>query len=194
MSDGFCHQCEGHDERIIVAAGKDWCRECAGNEIERLQGYSNIDTVYQKNRALEAEIEKLKGRVVRMFERNEDLRAQVEELEKPVIFTVSRHQLLGKDVIQVETGKAVTPWVPDDHHITDEQINAAVKIANELEEEDCCIDGWFILNELHIFKCESPGCFSGFYTEGSDDGSQVVTRPCEVCNGHGWVIREVGDD
>ena len=44
------------------------------------------------------------------------------------------------------------------------------------------------LKDLGIVRCGSIGCNNGVYTEGNDDGSMTHDRPCQICNGHGWVL------
>jgi hypothetical protein len=64
------------------------------------------------------------------------------------------------------------------HHFTDEQIDAAVEYVNKAAPHI----GWFILNKLHIFRCE--GCRRI---------GRVYEFPCPDRKGHGWVIGGEGE-
>ena len=66
MSDGYCWCCGGHDEQILIASEKTWCRECAAGEIELLV----------------AAIASWKAEEVEWKETEAKLLARVEELEE----------------------------------------------------------------------------------------------------------------
>ena len=76
------------------------------------------------------------------------------------------------------------------HHITDEQIDAAVHRANNWKHEWSSV-AWELLNKLGIEQCgicdRSPG---KQYEWGKGDELQ----PCTNCSGHGWVKIGGGDD
>ena len=144
----------------------------------------SIDTVYQENRALEAEIEHLQARVEgcdlihnEANLANSKLARRVEELEQLVAIS---EQEFWKD--------------RDGHHFTDEQIDAAVEQINNWKTEDSVYtdyeSGWEVLNKLNIKRCE--GCGGG---EGDADDRRWarVADPCPDCakyGSHGWVKEE----
>jgi hypothetical protein len=111
-----------------------------------------IDTVYQENRALEARIEEL-----------EKQKAQTER-----IFD--------------EYCAKVKGFNDCHHHITNDQIDAAVLLLTRHGLKMAVDLGWLILGIFHIFRCEGCDCYQGM----SDPAR--VNKPCPDCDGHGWVI------
>ena len=105
-----------------------------------------------------------------------DLQVRVEELEE-------ENESIRAKIVFLRDGC---------HHSTYEQIDAAWEIINNFNGAYSTIGRWVlrVLERLGIFRCKSPGCNHGTYTEGNDDGSETHTRPCEVCHGHAWVIKE----
>lgn len=76
------------------------------------------------------------------------------------------------------------------HIITDEQIDAAVEVAEHYrlseiyQHRNAAEKIWEALNKLGIKRCE--GCDHGYVNEGDPDTENVGDR-CPDCNGHGWV-------
>jgi hypothetical protein len=115
---------------------------------------------------VEAEIEKLEGRVERVRGYNTDLRARVEELEE-------QGRLREADFCAEFPG----------HHITDEQIDAAWK--DKFTEGSGAIH--LKAKLLNIFRCEGCGGSGKLCRPG-------WIQKCHVCNGHRWVIVRVQRD
>jgi DNA repair exonuclease SbcCD ATPase subunit len=153
------------------------------SENEGPKGHG-IDTVYQENRALEAEIkglqkdnEKLIGRVERIRGYNEGLKARVEELEgkisneKRIIFDES------------------CEWFKDKHIFTNEEIDAAWIMATtggyQSAEEDLAIAA---LSELHIFRCKGGPSAAECINGKMADPHHGRMDPCPYCKGRGLVI------
>ena len=101
-----------------------------------------------------------------------NMQKRIEELEKIVANYHGSEKLMG--------------WMRGDgHHITDEQIDAAVASAEHIlkgcnDEIDCHWLAWDILNKLNIHRCE--GC--GGEEPSMEWGEGALL--CSKCNGHGW--------
>ena len=72
--------------------------------------------------------------------------------------------------------------------ITDEQIDAAVKIARSIEEHYSNESGWETLKPLGIFRCEGCDGAGKTYSRSSSMKEEPMEWVCPDCNGHGWVI------
>jgi hypothetical protein len=79
------------------------------------------------------------------------------------------------------------------YHPTNEMIDAAVHCANyHLKYGNN--KGWWVLNEIHIFRCEGCGGSGRVPPAITGHFKPLPGSECPDCNGHGWVVREVGDD
>ena len=96
----------------------------------------------------------------------ERLKARVEELKK---------SNLDKALLAVQS----------DHHITDEQIDAAWQYAMKLDSPTLVLAA---LAELGIKRCE--GCEDGHIAVDTGDPQDSASVTCPDCNGHGWVVKD----
>jgi hypothetical protein len=152
--------------------------EWAIKEIERLQDkirdYESACTMKQEiidgDKERVKEINKLTGRIERLRGYNDLLRARVKELER------ERNDALKQNLRDLK--------YVNGHYITDEQIDAAVAIANTGAQ----LVGlaWKALNKLNIFRCKKCGG-SGRRYEGDSRGGEIEFH-CGGCNGKGYTI------
>ncbi len=182
MSDGYCWSCGGHDERILVANGKAWCRECGAGEIELLV----------------AAIASWKAEEVEWKETEAKLLARVEELEKMrgAFEAVNKWQnaLNDKDrrIEELEADCALKDDIIQGcgHVLNTEMIDAAVEYAEACWSKTKNNAAWLALNKLNIFRCEGEDRCNGLgWVMGKRPGDMLMHKfECPDCDGHGWVI------
>lgn len=177
-----------------------------------------LETVYQENRALEAEIAQQKKWALEAQERAggeiERLRRdktqalyvlemaneQIERLKKERLAMSEHVEAVNRrnaklkaeriQVIQLNDGRPKEIFT---HKMIDEAwafvVDPPGHLSNEVKE---AVEA--ALGALGIKRCEATGCNNGIYTEGNDDGSRTIDRPCEVCGGHEWVRTEESEE
>ena len=149
----------------------------------------SIDTVYQENRAPEAEID-------RQAKRIEDLHELSESKSELLVKNSERIEELEEDNYELSNVMEKLGY-----YITDEQIDAAVALKDghnirTLSE----ITLWLTLNKLDIKRCEEcDGAGMEFVSAANCSMPGPSGVPCPDCNGHGWVKNEesrndAGDD
>jgi len=127
-----------------------------------------------------------------MFQLVKEKEARVEELEEDHRWIDEMYEDYRLAIYSVNKRLAINRYIHflrDRHHITDEQIDAAVEQINTWKTEDPVYtdyeSGWETLNKLGIRRCEGCGGSGKFFSEQLKCWTEHLD-----CNGHGWMKEE----